>query len=242
VRLPRISNFTDFDPLDAESSVSIKYVGLQESLGHPDAVIIPGSKTTISDLVALHESGMAAKIQDYAEAGGIVLGICGGFQMLGQVVLDPDRIEGDDDEYPGLNLLPVATIISRDKIARQRQVVSNYPQSGLPITGYEIHQGTTKIVESAKKNSGKASYSFLFNDSNLGLVNDSQSIWGCYLHGLFDNGPWRRSWLNYLRQRRGLYSLPTGIANYREQREMVLDAIADLVNEHIDLTSLLPNK
>ncbi|MCU0537782.1 MAG: cobyric acid synthase CobQ [Hydrococcus sp. Prado102] len=242
VRLPRISNFTDFDPLDAESSVSIKYVGLQESLGHPDAVIIPGSKTTIADLIALHESGMAAKLQDYAEAGGIVLGICGGFQMLGQVVLDPDRIESDDDEYPGLNLLPTATIISRDKVARQRQVVSNYPQSGLPITGYEIHQGTTKIVESAKKISGKATYSFLFNDSNLGLVNDSQSVWGCYLHGLFDNGPWRRSWLNYLRQRRGLYSLPTGIANYREQREMVLDAIADLVNEYIDLTPLLPDK
>jgi adenosylcobyric acid synthase len=241
VRLPRISNFTDFDPLDAESSVSLKYVGLQESLGHPDAVIIPGSKTTVADLIALHESGMAAKIQDYAEAGGIVLGICGGFQMLGQVVLDPDRIESDDDEYPGLNLLPIATIISRDKVARQRQVVSNYPQSGLPITGYEIHQGTTKIVD-AKKTSGKATYSFLFNDSNLGLVNDSQSVWGCYLHGLFDNGPWRRSWLNYLRQRRGLYSLPTGIANYREQREMVLDAIADLVNEYIDLTPLLPNK
>lgn len=241
VRLPRISNFTDFDPLDAESSVSLKYVGLQESLGHPDAVIIPGSKTTIADLIALHESGMAAKIQDYAEAGGIVLGICGGFQMLGQMVLDPERIESDDDEYPGLNLLPIATIISRDKIARQRQVVSNYPQSGLPITGYEIHQGTTKIVD-AKKTSGKATYSFLFNDANLGLVNDSQSIWGCYLHGLFDNGPWRRSWLNYLRQRRGLYSLPTGIANYREQREMVLDAIADLVNEYIDLTPLLPNK
>ncbi|NJK47447.1 cobyric acid synthase CobQ [Candidatus Gracilibacteria bacterium] len=242
VRLPRISNFTDFDPLDAESSVSLKYVGLQDSLGHPDAVIIPGSKTTIADLIALHESGMAAKLQDYAEAGGIVLGICGGFQMLGQVVLDPDRIESDDDEYPGLNLLPIATIISRDKVARQRQVVSNYPQSGLPITGYEIHQGTTKLVESAKKPSGKLNYSFLFNDSNLGLVNDSQSVWGCYLHGLFDNGPWRRSWLNYLRQRRGLYSLPTGIANYREQREMVLDAIADLVNEHLDLNPLLPNK
>ncbi|AFY79545.1 MAG: cobyric acid synthase CobQ [Hydrococcus sp. C42_A2020_068] len=241
VRLPRISNFTDFDPLDAEPTVSIKYVNLQEPLGHPDAVIIPGSKTTITDLMALCESGMADKIRDYADAGGIVLGICGGFQMLGQSVFDPERVESDEDEYPGLNLLPVETIISRDKTARQRQAVSNYPQSGLPIVGYEIHQGMTRIVEPAKK-STKPSYYPLFNDSNLGMVNESQSIWGCYLHGLFDNGPWRRAWLNYLRQRRGLYSLPTGIANYREQREAILDAIADLVDEHLNLTPLMSER
>jgi adenosylcobyric acid synthase len=241
VRLPRISNFTDFDPLDAEPTVSLRYVNLHESLGHPDAVIIPGSKTTISDLIALQESGMGDKLRAYADAGGIILGICGGFQMLGEVVLDPERIESEDDEYPGLNLLPVKTIIARDKTARQRQVVSNYPQSGLPITGYEIHQGTTRLVESNQKPPHLVSHA-LFNDASLGMVNHSQSIWGCYLHGLFDNGPWRRAWLNYLRQRRGLYSLPTGIANYREQREGTLDAIADLASEYLDLSTVLPDR
>jgi adenosylcobyric acid synthase len=240
IRLPRISNFTDFDPLDSEATVSLKYVGLHEALGHPDAVILPGSKTTIPDLITLHESGMSEKIRAYAEAGGIVLGICGGFQMLGELVLDPDRIESEDDEGFGLNLLPVKTMISRDKIARQRQVVSNYPQPGLPITGYEIHQGTTRFVEQTIKSARPIHHS-LFNDSTLGMVNDSQSIWGCYLHGLFDNGPWRRAWLNHLRQRRGLFSLPTGIANYREQREATLDAIAALVDEHLDLSPVLPN-
>jgi adenosylcobyric acid synthase len=239
LRLPRISNFTDFDPLDSEPSVSLKYVNLNESLGHPDAIILPGSKTTVADLAALYESGMADKIRAYAEAGGIVLGICGGFQMLGEFVLDPDRIESVEDEQAGLNLLPIKTIITREKIQRQRQVVSNYPQSGLPITGYEIHQGVTRISEIAKRQSKLEHYS-LFSDPNLGMVNETQSVWGCYLHGLFDNGPWRRSWLNYLRQRRGLYSLPTGIANYREQRENVLDAIADLVDEHLNLTPILP--
>ncbi len=239
VRLPRISNFTDFDPLDSEPTVSIKYVNLYESLGHPDAVIIPGSKTTIADLIALNESGMANKIRDYATAGGIVLGICGGFQMLGELVLDPDRIESEEDECPGLNLLPIKTMITAEKTARQRQVISNYPQSGLPIIGYEIHQGMTRIVEPPKKPLKPTHYP-MFNDANLGMVNDFQTVWGCYLHGLFDNGPWRRAWLNYLRQRRGLSSLPTGIANYREQREAILDAIADLVDEHLDLKPILP--
>lgn len=238
IRLPHISNFTDFDPLEAESSVSVKYVELHENLGYPDAVVIPGSKTTIGDLIALDTSGMAQQIKDYAAAGGIVLGICGGYQMLGELVFDPDRIESEEDEYRGLGLLPIKTIIISDKTARQRQVVSRYPQSGLPIAGYEIHQGMTRQIETPKRKNGLAYYP-IFDDPNLGLVNEAQSIWGCYLHGLFDNSPWRRTWLNHLRQRRGLSSLPTGIPNYREQRELILDAVADLVQNYLDLTPVL---
>lgn len=92
LRLPHIANFTDFEPLDAEKTVSISYLDLNEPLGYPDAVIIPGSKTTINDLIALHESGIAKQLQDYVAAGGIVLGICGGFQMLGEMVFDPRSI------------------------------------------------------------------------------------------------------------------------------------------------------
>jgi adenosylcobyric acid synthase len=239
LRLPHIANFTDFDPLEAESTVALNYLNLQDSLGYPDAVIVPGSKTTIDDLIALHKSGMAAKLKDYVAAGGTVLGICGGFQMLGQQVIDPDRLEGETQEYPGLSLFPLKTIILAEKIARQRQVFSNYPQAGLPVSGYEIHQGWTRFVDSASKQA-LSIYKPMFDDANLGLVNDSQSVWGCYLHGLFDNGAWRRSWLNGLRQRRGLSSLPTGIANYRDQREAMLDSLADLVEEHLDLTPVLP--
>jgi adenosylcobyric acid synthase len=239
IRLPRIANFTDFDPLESEPSVSIKYIELGQPLGYPDAVILPGSKTTLADLKLLHESGTARAIQEYAAAGGTVMGICGGFQMLGQAVSDPEGLEGPASEYPGLNLLPLKTTISRNKVVRQRRVTSQFPQVGLPVEGYEIHQGRSVLLES-KKGQIKGEYHPLFEDASLGLVDDALLVWGCYLHGLFDNGAWRRSWLNYLRQRRGLLSLPTGVPNYCEQRETMLDAIADLVAENINLKPFLP--
>ena len=237
IRLPRISNFTDFDPLEAESSVSVNYLSVTDSLGHPDAVIIPGSKTTISDLLVMERSGMAKQLQDYATAGGTVIGICGGFQILGQRIIDPEGFEGEPGDYRGLGLLPVTTILSSNKIARQRQVFSHYPQAGLPVDGYEIHQGRTRISQKAKEIEHK--YQPIFDDPNLGLVDEGRSVWGCYLHGLFDNGPWRRSWLNHLRKQRGMSSLATGISNYREQREVTLNSLADLIEKHLDLKSIM---
>ncbi|NEQ40944.1 MAG: cobyric acid synthase CobQ [Okeania sp. SIO3I5] len=228
IRLPRISNFTDFEPLDAESSVKVKYVNPNDSFGYPDAIIIPGSKTTISDLLVLQKSGMAEAIKNYQASGGTVMGICGGFQMLGEVLVDSQGLEGKQGEYKGLELLPLRTVITPKKIARQRQLIANYPLGNLPVVGYEIHQGRTRVT---KPDIVKP----LFDDYDLGFVNSYQSVWGNYLHGIFDNGPWRRSWLNILRKKRGLDGLPTGIANYREQREMILDSITDQVNHHLDL-------
>lgn len=232
IRLPRISNFTDFDPLEAEPSVKVKYISPNQSLGHPDALIIPGSKTTIPDLLILHKTGMAQAIKDYVASGGTVLGICGGMQILGQMVADPEGFEGEEGRYEGLGLLPVKTIISGQKISRQRTVTSNYPQMGLPVMGYEIHQGRSQIQATSNTEP-------LFDDPNLGIVDTYQSVWGTYLHGIFDNGPWRRAWLNRLRQQRGLKSLPTGIPNYREQREAILDTLANTVNSHVNLNTLL---
>jgi adenosylcobyric acid synthase len=233
VRLPRISNFTDFDPLEAEASVSVKYISPKQSIGHPDALILPGSKTTIADLIIMHKTGMAEEIQNYVAAGGTVLGICGGFQMLGKILADPEGIEGQEGRYKGLGLLPLKTVIAGQKVARQRQVTSNFPQEGLPVMGYEIHQGRTRLIEEGGTQA-------LFDDPNLGVVDDTQSIWGTYLHGLFDNGPWRRAWLNRLRQQRGLKALPTGVPNYREQRELLLDDLADSVEPHLNLAPVLP--
>ena len=237
IRLPRISNFTDFDPLESESTVGVTYVSINDSLGHPDAVIIPGSKTSIADLIAMEKSGMAQQIKDYAAAGGTVIGICGGFQILGQRIIDPEGYEGEPGDYRGLGLLPVTTILSNNKIARQRQVFSHYPQAGLPVDGYEIHQGRTRIPPNAREVEHK--YEPIFDDPSLGLVDESKSIWGCYLHGLFDNGPWRRAWLNNLRKQRGMSSLATGISNYREQREMTLNSLAKLIQTHVDLKSII---
>ena len=240
IRLPRIANFTDFDPLEAETSVSIKYVGIQESLGHPDAVIIPGTKTTISDLLALERSGMAQQIKDYAASGGTILGICGGFQLLGQRIIDPEGFEGEPGEFPALNLLPITTILSSNKIARQRQVISQFPQPGLPVDGYEIHQGRSRI--NRKNREQDIDFQPIFDDPGLGIVDSSQSLWGCYIHGLFDNGAWRRSWLNQLRKQRGMSSLATGISNYREQREMTLNSLASLVEKNLDLSHILTHQ
>ncbi len=232
IRLPRISNFTDFDPLEAEASVTLKYISPKQSLGYPDAVILPGTKTTIADLLMLQKSGMAEAIQNYVAAGGTVMGICGGFQMLGRFLADPEGLEGHEGRFSGLELLPINTVITTQKISRQRQVTSNYPQVGLPVSGYEIHQGRSQILDPQGVRS-------LFDDPSLGMVDAYQSVWGTYLHGIFDNGPWRRAWLNKLRQQRGLAALPTGIPNYREQREAMLDAVADIVGQHLDLKPLL---
>ncbi len=240
IRLPRISNFTDFEALEAEPSVTVKYITPSQHLGHPDAVILPGTKTTIADLLILQKTGMAEAIQEYAAAGGTVLGICGGFQMLGKMVADPEGVEGHEGRYQGLNLLPLKTVITGNKVARQRLVTSNYPQVGLPVAGYEIHQGRSRLSESEEGSSQPSPCKPLFDDPGLGIVDTHQSVWGSYLHGLFDNGPWRRAWLNYLRQQRGLPSLPTGVANYREQRETLLNLIADTVESHIDLNPILP--
>ncbi len=239
IRLPRISNFTDFDPLESEPTVQVKYLAPNQPLGYPDAVIIPGTKTTINDLMILQKTGMAAEIHNYAAAGGTVLGICGGFQMLGQQLIDPDGIEGHAGQVKGLDLLPLKTWITTNKITRPRLVTSNYPQVGLPVSGYEIHQGRSRLLE-LETAAKQSAYQPLFDDPSLGIVDVSQSVWGTYLHGLFDNGPWRRAWLNQLRHQRGLSSLPTGIPNYREQREAVLNSVANMVEAHLDLSPIFP--
>lgn len=229
IRLPRIANFTDFEPLEAEPTVNLRYLNPSQHLGEPDAVILPGSKTTIADLLTLQTTGMAEQLRDYVAAGGTIIGICGGFQMLGQTLSDPAGLEGTAGEYNGLGLLPLSTWLTPEKVTRQRQAIALYPQK-IPILGYEIHQGRTTVLENLQP---------LFDDPSLGIITPDQSIWGTYLHGLFDNGFWRRAWLNQLRQRRGLKPLSTDVTNYSEQREVFLDAVTDAVCPHLNLAPLL---
>jgi adenosylcobyric acid synthase len=239
IRLPRISNFTDFDPLEAEPSVRVVYLSPKESLGYPDAVILPGTKTTIADLLLLQRTGMAESLQNYVAAGGTIMGICGGFQMMGQFLADPEGLEGHEGRFQGLGMFPLRTVITQQKVARQRTVSSRFPQEGLPVSGYELHQGRTQLILSEGQDEHGTKFEFLFDDRGLGVVDNSLSLWGTYLHGIFDNGPWRRAWLNRLRQQRGLGSMPTGIPNYREQREALLNALADTIEAHLNLEPLL---
>jgi adenosylcobyric acid synthase len=240
IRLPRVANFTDFDPLDAEPTVQVRFVELGQPLGKPDAVILPGSKTTIADMQALHGSGMVAQIQAYAQAGGMVLGICGGFQMMGHWISDPEGIEGPAETFPGLGLLPLTTEMRPDKVTRQRttqacSLGTPFEQLGAAageIHGYEIHQGYTEFMKDSNLTP-------LFTDPELGVVSSTHRFIGTYLHDLFNNGCWRRLWLNQLRHDKGLSLLEANIPDYEVQREQVLDRITDAVAPYLDLSPFL---
>jgi adenosylcobyric acid synthase len=224
VRFPRISNFTDFDPLDAEPTVNLKYITTKDELNSCDAIILPGSKTTISDLKWLQQSGIAAMLPNYLANGGTVIGICGGFQILGTTLADPDGIEGIPGEYLGLNLFPLQTTIT-----------DTYPHDGMSIAGYEIHQGTTQWHPERLNSSN---YQHLFADESLGIVDRQLQLWGTYLHGIFDNGQWRREWLNQIRSRRNLAPITTDVPDYASQREEIFDRLADSISEYLDLAKL----
>ena len=233
VRLPRMANFTDFDPLMAEPTVQLTYLDRSPSPKKFDALIIPGTKTTVADCQWLHSSGLAKMVHDHVAAGGVVMGICGGFQMLGITIKDLAGLEGVPGEVAGLGLLPIDTAIEQDKVLRRCQVESAYLSTRSPVSGYEIHQGTTTWI-------GANLAQPLFDNSDLGWVVNNQ-IWGTYLHGIFDHGEWRRSWLNQIRQRQGQEPLPTNVVDYAVQRDLALDAVADLVGEHLNLKILTAN-
>jgi len=232
ILLPHTRGFADFDPLEAEPNVSVKYVQPDQPLGYPDAVILPGTRKTIADLLTLRETGLAAEIQEYVSSGGTVLGILGGYHLLGETIADPEGVEGTEGRYDGIGILPIKSVIRDKQIGRQRSVMSQYPQAGLQVTGYEKHQARIQATQ-------PDTIRLLFDEPSIGLVDQTDSVWGVNLHGIFDHGPWRRIWINRLRQQRGLKALPTGISNYRDQREACLNDLADEVAAHLNLEMLL---
>jgi adenosylcobyric acid synthase len=169
----------------------------------------------------------------------MVLGICGGFQMLGEKVADPQGIEGPATTISGLGLLPIQTVMYSQKVTQQRTTQSRPlpPIFGADtlwgeFQGYEIHQGVSELSES-----GATAVDFLFTDTELGIASRNVRVMGTYLHDLFSNGAWRRMWLNQLRVRKGLPPLNTDIPNYDVQRNQQLDRITDAIAPHLDLTT-----
>ncbi len=225
IQLPRIANFTDFDPLRAEPTVKLRYVKPGEPLGSPDAIILPGSKATISDLLVLQATDLAHQLQTFP---GPIVGICGGLQMLGDWIGDPEGFEGQVGSFAGLGLLPCETTLEAVKITQQVETVAIWPETA-PIYGYEIHQGQTTFAAQVKP---------LFESSNLGARDPNGLRWGCYLHGVFDNHRFRRLWLNQIRQLKGLDPLPVIEGHYQDQRNHLLQQLADSWQEHLDLSAL----
>ncbi len=234
VHLPRISNFTDFAPLAFETDVTLRFASRPEELDSPDCLIIPGTKATRSDLDYLRESGWEKAIKSLARKGTLVLGICGGYQMLGLEIRDPQGVEGSPGATPGLGLLPVNTEMSREKYLTQTSCVMNHPvllRREDKVSGYEIHMGRTwSEGECIPLGPGI--------DASVGAASPGLEVIGTYLHGIFENDRLRRDLLNHLRCKRGLEPIET-YRNYRAFREEQFDLLADWFGAHSDIPGIM---
>jgi adenosylcobyric acid synthase len=238
LRLPSLSNFSDLDPLEAEPTVQLRWLAPGEELGQPDAVIVPGSKQTLRDLAALQSRGLGEKLRRYAAGGGQVFGICGGMQMLGRELSDPDGLEGQAGiDAAGIGLLPLSTMFGASKALRQRRSPALWPAAAgdaLALEGFELHRGSTTALAPCQP---------LCADAALGWVaafgDQGGLVVGTYLHGVFESGSWRRRWLNQLRQRKGLPGLSERQPHHSRQREALLDRLADAFEAHVNLEPLL---
>ncbi len=234
IRLPRLSNFDDFDPLAAEPGVRVRFVERLDELSQPAAIILPGSKMTLADLDWLRQTGLAKQIIALARANTPIVGICGGYQMLGQSLLDPDGAEAEPGaRAPGLGLLPIETVFAGDKRTVQVQATLQgkigpfAALRGTPIRGYEIHMGRSYPLDATAPplchigppDSGHAD----------GALSKEGQIWGAYLHGLFDNDALRHAWLRSLGwQGRG----------QSFDRQLAYNRLADHVRAHLDMAAL----
>ena len=252
VRLPSLSNFSDLDPLEAEPTVQLRWLLPGEELGDPDAVVVPGSKQTLRDLAALQASGLDHQLRTYLATGGQVFGICGGLQMLGRDLHDPEALEGGTGagttaDAQGLDLLPLRTRFGVVKALRQRRSQALWPAgSRVELQGFELHRGSTELLAQGDRASeGWQSQppQPLAADPSLGWWQawgeQGGVVAGTYLHGVFESGPWRRRWLNQLRRRRNLAPLREDQPHHGQQREHLLDRLADAFEQHVNLDPLL---
>lgn len=244
IQTPKISNFTDFDALAHEKDVALYYVKSVEDLGEPDVIILPGSKNTTEDMLYLRKSGLGEKILAHAKAGKAVIGICGGYQMLGEVIRDPQHTESQNDEVAGLGLLGMETVFASEKLTSQ--VVAQCQDlhfmgqsiSADNLQGYEIHMGHTAFTREADKHPfivcqrrGKACA------SQEGTANTAGNVFGTYIHGVFDNDVFRRSVLNAIRHSKGLEAL-ANTRNVMAEKQKAYEHLADVVENTLDMEKL----
>jgi len=241
VRLPRISNFSDFDALEREPGVALHYLERPEEVAGLDLLILPGTKSTIPDLQHLRRSGLARAIHDYHAAGGRIIGICGGFQMLGRHLADPEGVESETRAAEGLGLLDVETVLLGLKQTHQVEAVvaAAAGLDGLPagslLRGYEIHLGETSRGALAQPLLQIVRRSGRTTSLAEGAASADGRVWGSYLHGLFDNPELRAALLAGLRQRRGLAPAPP-TPDHDLERE--LDRLAAHLEAHLQLEPL----
>jgi adenosylcobyric acid synthase len=242
VRPPSLSNFTDFDPLNAEPSVSLRFCRTADEMAHADVVILPGSKQTVDDLRWLQAQGLHHAIQHHA-VGGLTIGICGGMQMLGVAIHDPQGIE-TQGLHSGLGLLRIETIMSKEKTTVEASGSLAQSQlfgravSNIPLRGYEIHVGETSYL------SGSNPFSEIKRQSDDqpavrdGCVSEDLRTFGTYLHGLFQEDEFRHAFLRAAREFHKLTE-PEQLLPWKTIRQAELDRLARAVRESIDLETIL---
>lgn len=237
IGLPHISNFDDFDPLEQEEGIRLRYVEPGDQLEKPDLIILPGTKSTMADLAYLKSVGLAQQIIDHSRRGTPIIGICGGYQMLGRKLLDPGQVESADSEAEGLGLLPVTTIFFPVKSTHQIRATVMTGKgllegaSGLSLSGYEIHMGQTSGMETVApfRIEERSRRPCLEMD---GYLSPDGNVLGTYLHGLFHNEAFRRSILSQLAARKGVVFCPTRQVLSKEEQ---YDRLADLVRGSLDM-------
>lgn len=224
IRLPRISNFTDFEPL--ERIANVRYVDLDDELGTPDCVIVPGTKNTVSDLLDLKKSGMDEKIRKLM-GKAVIFGICGGYQMLGKIIHDSGVENGTEADYEGLGLLDVETSFGEYKkktVQVRKEIVADGPIfrniKGNEIWGYEIHMGETRTPRT------------VFGDD--GSIDKSGTVVGTYLHGLFENENIRHALMIYLTEKKGIEYHPETVSTEEE----AYDELANIIESCLDMKKI----
>ncbi len=228
IRLPHISNFTDFNVFDEYPQAGVRYVKNVRELGKPDLCILPGSKSTISDMSWLRQKGLDAAIKKYAAAGGAVIGICGGYQMLGESIKDMVGAEGGG-ETDGLSLLPIATVMESDKIRSRVRGSFQQPEGilaglkGLAYEGYEIHMGKTDPAEGTAE----------FTRDGSGCCKGN--IYGTYIHGIFDADGVAAALLGALAQKKGITEGIEETESYESFKQRQYDILADTIRQYMDM-------
>ncbi len=237
IKLPRISNFTDLSPLAHDPSISIRYVHHPSQMGNPDLIILPGSKSTIRDMKFLNEQLLTHEILKCHQDGSMILGICGGFQMLGKTITDPENLESCEKKVGGLGLFNFNTTLVTKKLTRQIQletVKSRVFTKGIRCEGYEIHMGRTTF-----ENNYPALFSSPNEDDpmNFGITNQEGTVIGTYLHGFLDKDLLRENILSYIRNARGMRE-PQSKFDYARFRTDQINKLAELVKTFINIEAI----
>jgi adenosylcobyric acid synthase len=237
LRLPRLSNFTDVDPLLVEGNVAVRFVDHPSAFGDPDLIVLPGTKSTMADLAWLGTSGLREVVvaRHCAPSPPTILGVCGGFQMLGQVIEDPDGVESAVPSVPGLGWLPLVTRFEFEKITRMRVGTA---ASGAPVRGYEIRHGRSRPLRDWRE--------WLILDEGAPVVGDEQvvsagdqssRVYGTTLHGLFEEDRFRGEFLADVARSRGKTWCASG-RSFAAARELQIDQVADACAEYLDTDAL----